>query len=335
MSGSETTPAPPDAVEGVAESDLRALPIPTGIVYTARRGPVAQWLEPTAHNGLVAGSSPAGPTIDFNRCAMVVCRRGVHGRRYGRGTRRDEFRKAGDPGRDAARFVARQVAGERAPGLVVGEVHVAQRWPLASTTANALGDLDHGPGWREAAGRGHAGKIALPRMPSIPHRRPGAAASSAPRTPPRERFTRRWRGRRLLMWSEPPRAFSMMWSAPSHRGQACRSRRGECACRSRLGARRAGRRRVCGAPSPRRGRVSRVKEAQKKSSPPVLRSDMIDVLASRLMGPSKPWTRRGRCVLCALSISVSPLRRCLHLPGVLADALLVRRLYGSSQGRDS
>ncbi len=27
-------------------------------------GPVAQWLEPTAHNGLVAGSSPAGPTTD-------------------------------------------------------------------------------------------------------------------------------------------------------------------------------------------------------------------------------------------------------------------------------
>ncbi|MEY3551859.1 MAG: hypothetical protein RL735_207, partial [Pseudomonadota bacterium] len=26
-------------------------------------GPVAQWLEPAAHNGLVAGSSPAGPTI--------------------------------------------------------------------------------------------------------------------------------------------------------------------------------------------------------------------------------------------------------------------------------
>src|SRR6266478_5611716 len=25
-------------------------------------GPVAQWLEPAAHNGLVAGSSPAGPT---------------------------------------------------------------------------------------------------------------------------------------------------------------------------------------------------------------------------------------------------------------------------------
>ena len=25
-------------------------------------GPVAQWLEPAAHNGLVAGSSPARPT---------------------------------------------------------------------------------------------------------------------------------------------------------------------------------------------------------------------------------------------------------------------------------
>jgi hypothetical protein len=29
----------------------------------AGKGPVAQWLEPAAHNGLVAGSSPAGPTI--------------------------------------------------------------------------------------------------------------------------------------------------------------------------------------------------------------------------------------------------------------------------------
>src|SRR5262245_64505441 len=28
----------------------------------ARTGPVAQWLEPTAHNGLVGGSSPPGPT---------------------------------------------------------------------------------------------------------------------------------------------------------------------------------------------------------------------------------------------------------------------------------
>ncbi len=28
-------------------------------------GPVAQWLEPAAHNGLVAGSSPARPTLFF------------------------------------------------------------------------------------------------------------------------------------------------------------------------------------------------------------------------------------------------------------------------------
>src|SRR5271155_1053812 len=32
---------------------------PTG---RPRAGPVAQWLEPAAHNGLVAGSSPARPT---------------------------------------------------------------------------------------------------------------------------------------------------------------------------------------------------------------------------------------------------------------------------------
>lgn len=32
-------------------------------------GPVAQWLEPAAHNGLVAGSSPAGPTNESTFCA--------------------------------------------------------------------------------------------------------------------------------------------------------------------------------------------------------------------------------------------------------------------------
>ncbi len=35
---------------------------PTRSQRAARQGPVAQWLEPAAHNGLVAGSSPAGPT---------------------------------------------------------------------------------------------------------------------------------------------------------------------------------------------------------------------------------------------------------------------------------
>jgi hypothetical protein len=34
----------------------------------ALRGPVAQWLEPAAHNRLVAGSNPAGPTIFNNLC---------------------------------------------------------------------------------------------------------------------------------------------------------------------------------------------------------------------------------------------------------------------------
>ena len=40
--------------------DCDALPLLPG-----RTGPVAQWLEPTAHNGLVAGSSPAGPTMFY------------------------------------------------------------------------------------------------------------------------------------------------------------------------------------------------------------------------------------------------------------------------------
>ena len=35
-------------------------------------GPVAQWLEPAAHNGLVAGSSPAGPTSEINTLSGVV-----------------------------------------------------------------------------------------------------------------------------------------------------------------------------------------------------------------------------------------------------------------------
>src|SRR5207237_7921205 len=34
-------------------------------------GPVAQWLEPAAHNGLVAGSSPAGPTSGI-RCLSIL-----------------------------------------------------------------------------------------------------------------------------------------------------------------------------------------------------------------------------------------------------------------------
>ncbi len=33
-----------------------------GLLAPERIGPVAQWLEPTAHNGLVGGSNPPGPT---------------------------------------------------------------------------------------------------------------------------------------------------------------------------------------------------------------------------------------------------------------------------------
>jgi hypothetical protein len=33
-----------------------------GLPAPERIGPVAQWLEPTAHNGLVGGSNPPGPT---------------------------------------------------------------------------------------------------------------------------------------------------------------------------------------------------------------------------------------------------------------------------------
>ena len=50
-------------------------PLPQVVVKGARlaaaspflKGPVAQWLEPAAHNGLVAGSSPAGPTNKFSQ----------------------------------------------------------------------------------------------------------------------------------------------------------------------------------------------------------------------------------------------------------------------------
>ena len=40
-------------------------------------GPVAQWLEPTAHNGLVAGSSPAGPTTKSMGYRQLFRRGGI------------------------------------------------------------------------------------------------------------------------------------------------------------------------------------------------------------------------------------------------------------------
>src|SRR5277367_1144153 len=35
-------------------------------------GPVAQWLEPAAHNGLVAGSSPARPTSQILNSTLLL-----------------------------------------------------------------------------------------------------------------------------------------------------------------------------------------------------------------------------------------------------------------------
>src|SRR5262249_28361998 len=49
---------------------------------TARPGPVAQWLEPAAHNGLVAGSSPAGPTNVLNDLGSGRFERTPHCQRY-------------------------------------------------------------------------------------------------------------------------------------------------------------------------------------------------------------------------------------------------------------
>src|SRR6267378_7338259 len=41
-------------------------PLPAASKRQLAAGPVAQWLEPAAHNGLVAGSSPAGPTKEIS-----------------------------------------------------------------------------------------------------------------------------------------------------------------------------------------------------------------------------------------------------------------------------
>src|SRR5579871_3969558 len=46
-------------------------PAPPG--RQAPGGPVAQWLEPAAHHGLVAGSSPAGPTTLLVRQRSRLC----------------------------------------------------------------------------------------------------------------------------------------------------------------------------------------------------------------------------------------------------------------------
>src|ERR1700720_4711352 len=46
-------------------------PLPAASKGPLAAGPVAQWLEPAAHNGLVAGSSPAGPTSLRSRSELL------------------------------------------------------------------------------------------------------------------------------------------------------------------------------------------------------------------------------------------------------------------------
>src|SRR4051794_37846084 len=43
--------------------------------YPATVGPVAQWLEPAAHNRLVGGSSPSGPTNKINELDLILLTR--------------------------------------------------------------------------------------------------------------------------------------------------------------------------------------------------------------------------------------------------------------------
>ena len=45
-----------------------------GVAFAETNGPVAQWLEPTAHNGLVGGSSPPGPTMISFEFFPSLCR---------------------------------------------------------------------------------------------------------------------------------------------------------------------------------------------------------------------------------------------------------------------
>lgn len=47
----------------------RAIDAPVGLALSPC-GPVAKWLRPTAHNGLIAGSNPAGPTTHLSNSAI-------------------------------------------------------------------------------------------------------------------------------------------------------------------------------------------------------------------------------------------------------------------------
>jgi hypothetical protein len=65
--------------------------MPVRLTYGGPAGPVAQWLEPAAHNGLVAGSSPAGPTSEINMLSGVFSPQRDHRTRYVRLSFVDRF----------------------------------------------------------------------------------------------------------------------------------------------------------------------------------------------------------------------------------------------------
>ena len=53
---------------------IRASPLdrPAAVAYRQGHGAVAQWLEPGAHNALVGGSSPSGPTTTARGMARIL-----------------------------------------------------------------------------------------------------------------------------------------------------------------------------------------------------------------------------------------------------------------------
>jgi hypothetical protein len=104
----------------------RATPMPPG--RRARLGPVAQWLEPTAHNGLVGGSSPPGPTSAFDALRL----------------RRAKFADRMVPRSDAWTSLERQAAGPRAGEWLRSAWLVSQAAQLAPPAGRAKSS----PRWR-------------------------------------------------------------------------------------------------------------------------------------------------------------------------------------------
>src|SRR5262245_9018232 len=129
-----------------------------GLPAPERIGPVAQWLEPTAHNGLVGGSNPPGPTIfnafrvrtrfDRSRMFAFSSRISLVNRwstwrhtSFGRGGRR--FKSCHSDQHSSATkssFLKRAVAAVSPPGQLSGQkcsrrVEISQRSRLPARSA--------------------------------------------------------------------------------------------------------------------------------------------------------------------------------------------------------